>query len=208
MAGFLRRYTNAMSLIDMVMKRTITLLPTTTWVDRNDRRAIEIYKAKTGTAGVVALCLAEASETFHHWRIFTGGDSGVCIEFDKDAFVELFPDGSNFRHGPVRYMKMRDLQKATNIGLSDLPFLKRRGFSAEKEYRVIGTTNAEVDTLSVPVDLAIVRKVTFSPFMNPVLAKSVRKLICTIPDCASLRWGQSKLIESQSWLKAIDRLTD
>src|SRR5438045_1515201 len=77
----LNRYTTLPIALDMLAKKRITLLSPDTWEDRND--AYYLYQQELRFRSVLAICFSMTSETFHHWRIFSHGVSGVCIEFDK-----------------------------------------------------------------------------------------------------------------------------
>jgi hypothetical protein len=41
-----------------------------------------------GLKTVLALCFTQATEHYHHWHVFAGGSSGVCIGFDRDALLK------------------------------------------------------------------------------------------------------------------------
>jgi hypothetical protein len=79
----LRRYTNLAATIHILKSRHISLLSPAFWDDRNDAFFMRRYKERKSAKSVLALCFAEASETYHHWRVFSHGSDGTCIEFDK-----------------------------------------------------------------------------------------------------------------------------
>ena len=98
---FLNRYTALPILLDVVHNRHITLLSPETWEDRNDAYYLERYQAKGKIASVLAICFTLEKETFHHWRVFSHGSSGVCLEFDKHRLLrQLVPQGQ-FGHPVV-----------------------------------------------------------------------------------------------------------
>ena len=82
---YARRYTELPFLIDYLMTKELVLLDPRSWDDRNDSYYIEQYAARKSLQGFAALCLTESPETYHHWKIFSSGSSGVCIEFFKDS---------------------------------------------------------------------------------------------------------------------------
>jgi hypothetical protein len=205
MAGFLKRYTSIMSLADMLLHRRLTLLPTATWKDGNDRRCIELFKQRASYESVVAMCLTETSETFHHWQIFAGGDSGVCIEFDKEQFCELFADNSKFVTGPINYVKLAALSERIADDINTIPFLKRLGYAAEKEFRVLGFSKDPEPAIAVPFDLSIIRRITFSPFTVKTLADSTREILSGIDGCRKLKWARSTLTDNDEWTLFLER---
>jgi hypothetical protein len=83
MAQFLRRYTNLPALIHLLTKRKITLLDPESWDDKNDSRFLTLYGKKNSLKTVLALCFAKSRETYHRWRVFADGPSGVCVRFDR-----------------------------------------------------------------------------------------------------------------------------
>jgi hypothetical protein len=65
-----RRYTNLTATIHILKSRTISLLSPELWDDRNDAYFMSRYKELKSAKSVLALCFAETSETYHHWRVF------------------------------------------------------------------------------------------------------------------------------------------
>ena len=91
----LRRYTDLGSLLDMLDRKAITLLPPSTWDDRNDQLMMRTYAKALKLKTLLALCLTSRGETYHHWKIFTDKSNGVCIHFKRDELK------SAMRLGPV-----------------------------------------------------------------------------------------------------------
>ena len=83
MATFLRRYTDALSLIDILNNKRLSLLSPAHWYDQNDAFGLELYRKRIGAGRVYALCFTDATETGHHWQLFAGQNHGVCIIFDQ-----------------------------------------------------------------------------------------------------------------------------
>jgi len=81
---FLNRYTSLPIALDVLAKKHITLLSPETWEDRNDAYYLERYRDERKLRSLLAICFSLHRETFHHWRVFSSGSSGVCIEFDKE----------------------------------------------------------------------------------------------------------------------------
>ncbi len=83
--AFLRRYTDLPGLIYVLRERKITLLDPQSCDDSNDSHYLTLYKQKKRLGSVLALCFTQASETYHRWRVFANGASGVCITFNRTA---------------------------------------------------------------------------------------------------------------------------
>ena len=135
MATTLRRYTELPYLIDYLQSGELALLNPKAWDDRNDSFYIEEYARARELEGIYALCLAEAFETYHHWRVFSNGSGGVCIEFDKDKLIAEVADVPGLRAETVQYRTIKALREQP-VAESDLPFLKRHAFRDEKEFRL------------------------------------------------------------------------
>ncbi len=202
-----RRYTNLAAAIHMLRHKTITLLNPDTWDDWNDAYFMAEYKRQKGAASVLALCFAECDETYHHWRVFSHGTDGVCIEFDRKRLLSMFAGDSLVRHGYVKY-RLIDTLNRTGIKMEDLPFLKRRGYRDEKEYRVIFVDdNNVIHSQEYEIDLAWIIKIVLSPWIPIRLGMSVRDNLKEIDGCSHLPIGRSTLINSDQWRKLADRVS-
>jgi len=73
----LRRYTTLPSLLDLLVTKHLTLLTPDSWDDKNDAFYLQQYKDKKKLKAVYAMCFTEGNETYHHWRVFSGGNGGV-----------------------------------------------------------------------------------------------------------------------------------
>jgi hypothetical protein len=60
------------------------------WDDENDAHYIAKYKRLKHAVAVLALCFTESDETYHHWKVFSHGKDGVCIEFDKPRLLRIW----------------------------------------------------------------------------------------------------------------------
>jgi hypothetical protein len=116
-------------LLYVLKHRQITLLDPATWDDTNDSYYLLKYKEKKHLKTVLALCLTKAEETYHHWKIFSHGSAGVCINFHRAKLTQALRSqpGVTVRH--VKYRKVREARKRIKPPkLYDLPFLKRLAF--------------------------------------------------------------------------------
>ena len=94
--AILNRYTTLPILLDMLQQKHITLLSPETWEDWNDAYYLEQYRQASKLHSVLAVCFSACGETFHHWRVFSSGLSGVCIEFDKELYYVALRDWTDF----------------------------------------------------------------------------------------------------------------
>jgi hypothetical protein len=187
----------------MLWRKQITLLSPQSWEDRNDAYYLERYQSKRKLAAVLALCFSTKTETFHHWRVFSHGSSGVCVEFGAREFLTAVQGKPGFRCGFVDYCRIDKLEK-NPPDVEKWPFLKRLPFVDEAEFRVI-YERAELGELSKSIDfnLASIKRVTLSPWMPKSVAESVEALIGSIPGCSEIYVHRSSLIENGRWRNAI-----
>jgi len=204
----LRRYTSLPALIDILVRRQITLLSYRSWLDSNDRRALQLYQEALHYGFVGAMCLTRAGETFHHWQIFAPGDAGVCIVFDRRRFEATFLERPHFLAGPVDYVQLGEIADVDARDIHRLPFLKRYGFRDEREFRLLGYTVEERQALSAKIDTDLIRHVVLSPFAHPNLVESSRAALRSITAWEHLDVRHSRLTDNQTWQSALAAYVD
>ena len=193
----LRRYTDLPSAINILRRRVITLLPPSLWDDRNDRHMMAAYKRVGKFKTVLALCFAECPETYHHWRLFTIGSSGVCIEFHQRKLIDSLPN--SLFYSSVDYKKIKQLDPE-KINADDLPFTKRSGFSSEFEFRIVYASRVnKLDKKDIPISLSTIKRVVLNPWLHEDLSDSVIEMLNRIAEMDKIKIIQSKLIDSPSW---------
>ena len=197
----LLRYTELPQLIHMLTHSELTLLDPVYWDDKNDSRFIAIYREKCGFRSVLALCFARSEETYHHWRVFAPGSSGVKIQFYEEKLKESFQSVTGLKFMDVEYLTIKNLSRET-VAKERLPFLKRYPFHPEKEARLMWASLSEKrSSLAIPIDLTAITRVTLSPWLHPSLAEGVKSLLKQIQGCSQLKVYQSTLIGNTDWMK-------
>ena len=196
-----RRYTDLPALIHLLTNRELTLLDPLSWDDKNDSYFLSIYKDKNQLESVLALCFTSESETYHHWRVFSSGTSGVCIHFNAVKLEETFRNVNGVKFQDVSYLTLDELRQSTPKA-RDLPFIKRRPYKHEKESRALWESKTEeVLYLNVPIDLSSIVRITLSPWMHPSLRKNVVASLKRIDGCKSIPMWRSTLTENAYWKK-------
>jgi hypothetical protein len=192
----LRRYTTLPVLLDLLKEKQLTLISPTSWADRNDSFYLELYMNGRKAKSVLALCLSEAGETFHHWKVFTKGSDGVCIQFHRDVLLDSVNSIENLLHGPVEYV---EINKAKPPRLDRLPFLKRFPYRDEKEYRLVYIDpEHEIDFKCVPIPIDSIEKITLSPWLPENLRRVVSETICSVAGCA-VQVSNTALLDNERW---------
>jgi hypothetical protein len=208
MAVLLRRYTDVLSLLDILRHNRLSLLSPARWYDQNDALGLKQYSEKRGEGSVYALCLAEGYEQAHHWQLFAGHGHGLCIQFDKDRFIRHLKEyrfKEDILHGSVIYCNLKQVSEMNPIPLDTLPFLKRDTFKAEVEYRVVAWEDNFFagDTYTIPMSADLIQRVTLGPAMPDELAHTLKDVACSLDGCEHIAFTKSRLVNNASWAKAI-----
>jgi hypothetical protein len=195
-----RRYTNLAAVVHLLQSRAITLLNPATWDDKNDAYYMAEYKRLKQAKTVLALCFAETAETYHHWRVFSHGADGVCIEFNRDRLLTVWSRDESVRTRAVAYKEIQQIRGQAALALEDLPFIKRFPYRDEKEFRVIFVSQDEaLEYKDYPIELSWIRRITLSPWMSKTLAASVKKTLKSIPGCSMIKISRSTLVDNDAW---------
>jgi hypothetical protein len=200
----LRRYTSLVAAIQILRQRRITLLNPALWDDRNDIYTMRKYQDAVQARSILALCFAQQFETYHHWRVFSQGMDGVCLEFDRERLLAAFANNPHIRSGSVEYYELRKLGKAPPT-IEELPFSKRFPYQDEKEFRIVYVDNENILSFKeFDIDLAAITRINLSPWMPEPLSDSVKATIRSIPGCDGIRLNRSTLVENEQWKGYVD----
>ena len=197
---YLRRYTDIPSAVHILKTKELTLLSPSTWDDKNDRHYMEVYKNRQKLKTLLALCFSAAAETYHHWKVFSPGSSGVCIQFNKTELLAAVPK-KDFTHNFVEY---KDFVEARKLGINaeKLAFTKRYAFCDEDEYRILYTnTKNEFTSKNFKMSISSINQLIFNPWIPETLYETIRDLVKEIDGCRSINIIKSRLVESEEWKK-------
>jgi hypothetical protein len=207
LTDFIRRYTSIASVIDTLRRMQLALLDPQSWDDRNDSHFMSLYKEYKGANGLYALCATEAPETYHHWRVFGGTSEGACLELKRSPLEDSFAGDGRIRFGRVQYKKIVELRAMHASDRIELPFLKRKPYEPECEYRIIAeTAEPQAAALSIELPPACISRVFLNPWLPKPLAQSIKATIQEIPGCKTLPIIQTTMLENSRWKSAGDRL--
>jgi hypothetical protein len=202
-----RRYTNLASALHILSNRSLTLLSPETWDDRNDAFFMSEYKRLRKVKTVLAICIADSKETYHHWQVFSRGADGVCIEFDRVKLLAAFDKAGGITHRNVTYELVSNANSMHDVDLEILPFIKRWPYGDEREYRaVFVSADQELSAFSVPVELVAIKRITLSPWLAPGLVDAVKDTLKSLPGCSGIPIYRSTLIDNKRWQKLVKRL--
>jgi len=203
----MRRYTNLASALHILHNRSLTLLSPETWDDRNDTFLMSEYKRLKGAKTVLAICIADREETYHHWQVFSRGSDGVCIQFDRPKLLAAFNAAGGITHRYVEYELVTKANAMRDVDLERLPFMKRWPYGDEKEYRAVYVSaDTELQAFPVPIPLSAIDRITLSPWLAPALADTVKHTLKSLPGCGALKVYKSTLIDNKQWQKLTGRV--
>jgi hypothetical protein len=199
MTELLRRYTDIPALIHLLTTRKITLLDPEFWDDKNDSHFLTLYREKKSLATVLALCFTQTSETYHHWRVFAEGSSGICLTFDKDKLLSAMTKRPGVTARAVRYLKLTQI-RSRRLKVDDLPFLKRFPYGDEREFRIIYESDrVKTPALGIAIPISCIKRITLSPWIPAALTGPVKDTIRGIRGCRHLKIARSTLIGNEQW---------
>jgi hypothetical protein len=203
----LRRYTDITALSYLLTNERITLLNPRTWDDRNDSYFLGLYKKRKRLASVLALCFAQAAETYHHWKVFAPGPAGICIHFRHEELLEELSKHHQIRSDFVEYKTIDELTE-DQPDIQQLPFVKRIAFKDEMEFRIIyESPKKKLRKLDFPIPPSVIEKVTLSPWIDPELGDSAKTLLRSLSKWKNLQISRSSLIDNKKWKNLADSAT-
>lgn len=205
----LRRYTNTPALLRILRKKVITLLDPMKWDDSNDSFSLSVFKQRKDLQTLLALCFTETAETYHHWRVFAGDSSGVCIIFNKELLLECFKKSYGFEYGSVDYRTIAEIRK-NRLLVAELPFVKRAGYIDECEFRIIYKSKTrKVASKDVHIPIECIEKIFLNPWMPKALVQTFRETIGSIEGCERLNKFvfRSTLVGNNEWKELVSETT-
>lgn len=204
----LRRYTDLSTLFYLLAKCKLTLLNPSRWDDRNDSYCLQQYAKAKRHNSIFAGCV-QSSERYHLWKVFGAGTSGVRIKFRRRILLDAVAKVPKLRHGKVKYLTLPELKGSFRD--DDLPFLKRYGFSGEKEYRFIyGSTKHYKDLPKFDIDIppGCIESVKLNPWIDDDLFEYVKNAIRNVDSCwRKLKVRRSSLIDNKRWREFADKVS-
>lgn len=196
----LNRFTTLPILLDLLERQKLVLLDPSSWDDKNDTLIIEEYKKKATIDKLFVLCFTHESETIHHWKAFASGSSGCCVEFDAVKLRKIFDNTSQVRHGIVEYKKIND-SKQFFLDLQNIPFIKRKPYEFEREYRVIWEGRSDNKYYELEVPLEIIKRITFGQQMPESVFESVKSMLVKNYSILNKKIFRSTVYKNKTWIK-------
>ena len=198
----LNRFTTLPFLIELLKTKKLTLLSPKTWEDHNDTDILIDYKEKENIEGLLALCFTDQSETIHHWKAFSSGESGCCVEFDKISLLAHLSKDDRIVHKKVNYPTIMNI---STVARQDIPFTKRLPYKCEQEYRVIMKHEKNVLFYAVEINLNFIKKITLSPILPKTTFNTIKEVLKSILNENNIEINQSTLFNNTEWIDGFKR---
>ena len=195
----LLRYTDITSLISILSTNSLTLLSPANWDDKNDSYFVLKYQERKKLKSVLALCLAESNETYHHWKIFGSTCPGVSIRFNKAKLAKAVKGLAGVTIRSVEYRTLQQM-KDGSIKIADLPFVKRAAFVDENEMRILFESRVKlIQSFQVQISADFIEYVTLSPWLHSSLVSPVTELLRSIEGWENLKIIRSSIVGNEAW---------
>jgi hypothetical protein len=196
----LKRYTELPYVLQILQSQQLTLLNPNSWDDQNDAHYIKTYREKKGYGSVLALCLTEAAQTYHHWKVFTHGASGACIYFNDELLIAGLKD-QGVVGKKVEYFSLAGIKKNSPT-IDDLPFIKRSAYEHEDEFRLLYATKKKsipFQNFTFPCDA--IHSIVLNPWLPRSTFSVVKNVINGIKGFENLDVLRATIIENDTWRK-------
>jgi hypothetical protein len=109
--------------------------------------------------------------------------------------------------GDIEYLRLEGVENLKDSDVDRLPFVKRVGFSAEEEYRIIAETKKDQKpAFPVKFPVSMISCIYLNPWLPKTIFQSLKTTIQSLPDCGSVRVSRSLLIDSARWKAAGDKV--
>ena len=191
----LKKYMKLSTLLDILNRKQITLLSPQNWPDKNDSFVMEKYRDAKNAAHVCAICFTVDTDSVYHWTAFSKECDGCCLELDAESFLKSIETDENVKHQFVRYLPVTFKDE---ISIDDYPFVKRKQFECEREYRLV-VLNDESETYPIDLKPEFIRRISISDDMPKPVCESVKKIIKDL--CPDVEVCQTTLNDNNKWKK-------
>jgi hypothetical protein len=200
----LNRFTTLPILLDLLQRQKLTLLKPETWEDKNDSEIILEYKKRKKIQNLFAICFSHGDETIYHWKTFSNGSSGCCIEFDAPGLFKVLDGIPRLIHGKISYKKLSRVE-SKGVTTNRIPFTKRWPYRCEEEYRIIVTSEDESDFFDIDIPLDVINKITISQQIPDQIYKTLVNQLKSLKGDQKSRINRSTLYSNKRWINSFKK---
>lgn len=200
----LNRFTTLPILLDLLGRRKLVFTNPENWEDKNDVEILESYKYKKRLKSLYLVCFTHESETIHHWKAFSSGMSGCCIEFNYSKLMDIVNQHRKIHYGIVNYLRLNEVDP-NFMNIDEIPFLKRYPYRIENEYRFLYESKYNEDEFELDIDLNVINKITFSQNIPKMVLDSIKNLINDDSSREKIKINRSTVFQNDRWITAINQ---
>jgi hypothetical protein len=200
----IQRYTELPFALQALANRELTLIAPSSWDDKNDAYYLHSYKRSIKARSVLALCMTTSEPTYHHWKVYTNGASGVCIRFHEERFQTWLQSLPAVVGRRVEYKSLKELREAPPSS-NDLAFVKRSAFRHEEEFRLVYTSKTVVRSArGFEFPIAMIDSIVLNPWMPRSTFHAVRAVLRGLEGYSELLVHRATIIDNDQWRAAAD----
>jgi hypothetical protein len=199
----LNRFTSLPILLDLLQRKKLVFTNPEKWEDKNDVEILAKYKEKKELGTLLLVCFTHETETIHHWKAFSNGMSGCCIEFDYAQIMKHVNKNKKIRHDVVDYLKINQINP-NFIDISEVPFKKRYPYRIESEYRFLYESKEAKEIFELDIRLDTIKRITFSQDIPGTVLESIRSII-NGKEGMGIKIVRSTVYQNDRWINAINK---
>lgn len=177
------------------------------WPDKNDAAALELFSRQTGASRIQVTCLTMATDRFHFWEIYGGREKGVCLWFDYASLVSDIERDPSLQGRYVDYYTVAELLQQCEPWV--LPFAKRGQYADEREFRVLRqrssaeATSSDRGLIFRPQSL---RRIYLNDWLEPVACDMEKRRIA---EWGADQYDHVKILSNRTlrygrWIRALE----
>ena len=169
-----------------------------------------VSKHRDGTAVPLyqPLKAAGGDKQIHLWFAYAKKEYGGCIRFKTPVLLAAIKRIPGLLYGPMRYTSREEINAKELRALppEELPFIKRRPYEAEQEYRILWTGGPDETPPAIPVT-GLVDRVTLAPAMTESFSHALKEMLETrYAEKYGLQIQRSRLLNSPGWISLLSKL--
>jgi hypothetical protein len=196
----LHRYMDFPELLYCLENNLIILGNPLYWEDKNDTFMIGQYVETNNLNNLFVSCFTSCGDAYHFWKIYAQKQTGICVTYDTLKVLDAIkkdPQSSEFRFEKVHYETYVNLSKR-EARIEEYPFIKRKAFIAEDEYRLIFESKNQIPYRTLKTNEAIL-EIILSPSIRDIYLKEYLALIRSKVNLPSNKIRKSTILESNRW---------
>lgn len=208
MRRWLKKYMKIEHLEQTLVGKKLHLGNPHDWPDKNDSEVIEMYRTKKNLTDIGATCLTMAPDRNHFWELFGERELGVCLWFDRSLLLKDIEKDHNLRGDFVTYYTTKELAEKCNF--ADLPFVKRKQYADEQEYRVVREyqLHSDVEDRGIDFNIQSLKKIYFNCWLEQNAYQLARRKIENLDlwPYDSVVIEQNQTIRFAEWIDAAKKV--